>query len=301
MLKTLNHKSQILFRLDEEMKEGIKMTDVRKVTILSDMDGTLVSSDGTVSEKNKEAIRKFIRAGGYFGIATGRGHVNVLNYTSGVEINAPSVLYNGAMLYDFKTGKSLRVEKLPEDDLIRIIQMVQKRYPKIMVHIYTPDTCFLVSKEKDADEKILGDHQPAVFDTLEKALTKPWIKILMAGRNEDLKEIEKELETIENQRMRWVYSADIYLEILPEGVSKAAMISNMKEFHGGDHTVIAIGDYYNDLEMLKEADFGIAMGNAPDEIKAVADMTTLSNDEDGVARVIDLVLSGNLILEKSEK
>lgn len=270
------------------------MTDVSKVTILSDMDGTLVSSDGTVSEKNKDAIRKFIAAGGYFGIATGRGHVNVLNYTQGVEINAPSVLYNGAMLYDFSAGKSLRVESLPKDELIELIMLVQKRYPKIMAHIYTPDTCYIVSKEKDADEKILSDHLPAVFDTLEKAMTEPWIKILMAGNNEELKEIEMELDRIGNQHMRWVYSADIYLEILPEGVSKAAMISKMKEIHGGDHTVVALGDFYNDLEMLKEADFGIAMGNAPDEVKAVADMVTLTNDEGGVSEVIESLLSGKL-------
>ncbi len=277
------------------------MTDIRKVTILSDMDGTLVSSDGTVSEKNKEAIRRFISAGGYFGIATGRGHINVLNYTQGVEINAPSVLYNGAMLYDFHAGKSLRVESLPKEELTDLIKLVQKRYQNIMVHIYTPDTCYIVSQEKDADEKILSDHLPAVFAALETAVNEPWIKILLAGRNEDLKAIEKELDQIGDQHMRWVYSADIYLEILPEGVSKAAMISKMKEIHGGDHTVVALGDFYNDLEMLREADFGIAMGNAPDEVKAVADMVTLTNDEGGVSEVIESLLSGRLDIGKKRK
>jgi P-type E1-E2 ATPase len=95
-----------------------------------------------------------------------------------------------------------------------------------------------------------------------------------------------------------VYSADIYLEIHPEGVSKAAMISKMKEIHGGDHTVVALGDFYNDLEMLREADFGIAMGNAPDEVKAVADMVTLTNDEGGVSEVIESLLSGRLDIGK---
>lgn len=275
--------------------------DMRKVTILSDMDGTLVSSDGVVSEKNKEAIRKFIGSGGYFGIATGRGHVNVLNYTSGVEINAPSVLYNGAMLYDFRTSTIQRIETLQKDELVDLIQRVQNKYPKIMVHIYTPDTCYIVSKEEDADEKILGDHQPAVFDALEKAMEEPWIKILMAGRNEDLKEIEMLLENLGDQGMRWVFSADIYLEILPDGVSKASMIAHMRKIHGGDHRIIAIGDFYNDLEMLKEADFGVAMGNAPDDVKAVADMVTVSNDEDGVAQIIESLMKGELTFNNIRK
>jgi len=270
--------------------------DIRKITLLSDMDGTLLSSDGTVSARNRDAVSRFIEAGGHFGIATGRGHVNVLNFIRDVEINAPSVLYNGAMLYDFKSGRTLKMETLPQDELIDFIRAVQKEYPAIMTHIYTPDTCFIVSREEDADEKILSEHQPAVFDTLETAKREPWIKILLAGNNDDLKKVEEKLERIGDQHMRWVYSADIYLEILPEGVSKASMISKMKEIHGGDHTVIALGDFYNDLEMLREADFGIAMGNAPDEIKAVADMVALTNDEDGVAEVIEALLSGELDL-----
>ncbi|HSL87448.1 MAG TPA: HAD-IIB family hydrolase, partial [Bacteroidales bacterium] len=226
------------------------MPDIRKVTILSDMDGTLVSSDGTVSEKNKEAIRRFIGAGGHFGIATGRGHINLLNYLDGVEINSPSVLYNGGMLYDFKESKAIKIETLINSELMETVKHIEKKYPQVMLHINTPDACHLISKEENADEIILNDHLPLEFSKFESLVEEPWIKVLLAGKNEDLKEIEKELMKLSDHHMRWVYSADIYLEILPSKVTKAAMIGKMKEIHGGDHMIIALGDFYNDVEML---------------------------------------------------
>lgn len=270
------------------------MLDIKKVTLLSDVDGTLLSSDGIVSVKNRDAIRRFIEAGGHFGIATGRGHINVLNYIEGVEINAPSILYNGSMLYDFNEHKALRTETLPQLKLKEVIKWILATYPEIMVHIYSPDTCYLVSEEKNADAKILADHQPAVFSDLEEVVNVPWIKVLMAGENSSLKGIEEELERTLADEMRWVYSADIYLEILPMGVSKASMLLKLKEIHGEDHKVIAVGDYYNDLEMIKDADYGIAMGNAPDDIKDAADGISVSNDEDGIAWIIDALLADEL-------
>lgn len=274
-------------------KEWNKL-DIRKVTLLSDVDGTLLSSEGKVSVRNREAIRSFIEAGGHFGIATGRGHINVRSFIEGVEINAPSILYNGSMLYDFTEKEVLRKEALSVTKLSEAIRWIQKAYPGIMIHIYTPDTCHLVSEEVHADEKILSDHQPAVFSQLEEALKEPWIKVLLAGENSALKEIEKRLESELEGEMRWVYSADIYLEILPLGVSKASMLKKLKEIHGEDHHIIAAGDFYNDLEMIRAADYGIAMGNAPDEIKEAADGIAVSNDEDGIAWIIDGIMSGEL-------
>lgn len=270
------------------------MLDIKKVTLLSDVDGTLLSSGGKVSLKNKEAIRRFIKAGGHFGIATGRGHINVMNFIEGVEINAPSILYNGSMLYDFSKRKALRTETLPQLKLKEAIKWILTTYPQIMVHIYSPDTCYLVSEERNADAKTLADHQPAVFADLEEVVSEPWIKVLLVGENSSLKGIEEQLDRELTDEMRWVYSADIYLEILPLGVSKASMLLKLKEIHGGDHKVIAVGDFYNDLEMIKDADYGIAMGNAPDDIKDAADGISVSNDEDGIAWIIDAILADEL-------
>lgn len=261
------------------------------------MDGTLLSSDGVVSQKNKDSISKWIEKGGHFGIATGRGHINAKPYLEGVEINAPCIFYNGSMLYDKVKKEVVKVKSLPQEKMMEVLHWILKTYPKVMVHIYGIEICHLVSKEENADQVILKEHQPAVFSDLERITNEPWIKVLFAGTPDELKAIEERLESTLDQEVRWVYSLDIYLEVLPKGVSKGYMVPKLKELHGEDYQVVAVGDYYNDLEMIKEADLGIAMGNSPKDFQRNADHVTLTNDEDGVSHVLESLMDGGLKIQ----
>ncbi len=268
--------------------------DIEKTIVLSDMDGTLLRSDGTISQRNKETIEKWIQRGGHFGIATGRGHINAAPFLEGVEINAPCIFYNGSMLYDQIKKQVVDVKSLPQEKVMDTLLWVLKAYPQVMLHVYGIEICHLVSKEENADEVILAQHQPAVFSDLENIQNEPWIKILFAGKPHELKAIEERLQSKLKDTVRWVYSLDIYLEILPKGVSKGYMVPKLKELHGEDFKVVAIGDYYNDLEMIKEADLGIAMGNSPENFQKVADLVTKSNEEDGVSEVLEDLMEGRL-------
>ncbi len=268
--------------------------EIEKTIVLSDMDGTLLRRDGTISQKNKDTIAKWIRMGGHFGIATGRGHINAAPYLEGVEINAPCIFYNGSMLYDQVEKEVVNVKSLPQDKVLDTLRWVLKTYPDVMLHVYGQEICHLVSKEENADQVILAEHQPAVFSDLEKILDEPWIKILFFGKPHELKAIEARLISKLHEDVRWVYSLDIYLEILPKGVSKGYMVPKLKELHGKDFKVVALGDYYNDLEMIKEADLGIAMGNAPEDFQRAADHVTKSNEEDGVSEVLEALMDGRL-------
>ena len=90
------------------------------------------------------------------------------------------------------------------------------------------------------------------------------------------------------------YSKRNYLEILPVGVNKAKAVAALSQFLGLDLSeVAAIGDGLNDLEMLSEAGFAIAMGNASDRLKAAADVVVRSNDEAGVAQAVEEILTRN--------
>lgn len=268
--------------------------DIKKTIFLSDMDGTLLRGDGTISQKSKDSIAKWIRQGGHFGIATGRGHINAAPYLEGVEINAPCIFYNGSMLYDQVKKEVVKVRSLPKDKVLDTLHWVLEAYPKVMVHVYGIEICHLVSKEENADQVILAEHQPAVFSNLKEITGEPWIKILFYGKPHELKAIEERLNSQLREDVRWVYSLDIYLEILPKEVSKGYMVTKLKELHGQDYKVVALGDYYNDLEMIKEADLGIAMGNAPEDFQAKADHVTRTNEEDGVSEVLEALMDGRL-------
>lgn len=269
--------------------------DIKNTIFLCDMDGTLLRDDSTVSQKSKDSISKWIQKGGHFGIATGRGHINAATFLEGVQINAPCIYYNGSMLYDEVKKEVVKVKSMPQEKLKDVLSWVVKTYPKVMVHVYGLEICHIVSKEEDADQVILREHLPASFSDLEDISNEPWIKILFAGKSHELKAIEEKLQQKLNDDVRWVYSLDIYLEILPIGVSKGNMVPKLKELHGKDAKIIALGDYYNDIEMIKEADFGIAMGNAPEDFKRLADHVTLSNEEDGVSKVLEDLMDGKLL------
>ncbi|MEI8201182.1 MAG: HAD hydrolase family protein [Eubacteriales bacterium] len=92
------------FRGFAEIK-GAADDEIRKKILLSDLDGTLLDSSSKVSVENQQAIKTFIAQGGHFGIATGRSQLNAVAFLDHVEINTPSILYNGCALYDFEAKK----------------------------------------------------------------------------------------------------------------------------------------------------------------------------------------------------
>ncbi len=255
--------------------------------LLSDLDGTLLDNGGIVSEDNKIAIREFTENGGLFGVATGRSHQNFRKFMDGVEINAPCILYNGCALYD--SGKDLFLDAvyLPVQRLRGWVEYCLRFHPEVMMHIYTPESCHIVSSEEKGNPGIFSDHQPALYSGFEEVLNKQWLKILAYGKPDELKEIEKKLIEMEIQdEVHHVYSSDIYLEILPPTATKGFMLERLRDILGSGVRIFAVGDYMNDLEMIASADVGIAMGNAAQIIKDTADVVTVTNDESAIAEII---------------
>ncbi len=261
--------------------------DFSNIILLSDMDGTLIDSWGIVSERNKEAIEYFVKHQGKFGVATGRTHMNGIQFLEGVPINIPCILFNGGMLYDFELEEVLEVNELPKEKLLECVRRCITDLPNITLHIYSDDMCYIVSEEVLADKEVVEDHQPNVFASVDDTIDKPWIKMLFSGSVDDLKSLEALIDDYQlGEDVKGVYSQDTYFELLPRGVSKGSMIQKLREHIDGDFKIYAIGDYYNDMELIKDADVGIATANALDELKMIADKITVSNDESAVADVI---------------
>lgn len=255
------------------------------------MDGTLLNSQGLVSEENQRAIKEFVVNGGKFGIATGRSQLNSIDFLKDVELNIPCILYNGCLLYDFKTKKILKSYDLPKSDIVDFLKYCLDYYPQILIQVYTKDMCHIISSKDLADQEVVLDHKPCQFSRMEDIIEEPWIKLLLSGLAKDLHSIEsKRLDDELSKKVSWVYSSERYLEFLPKGVSKGNMLNALREEIEESHTIYAVGDYYNDKEMLMEADVGIAMGNAPDDLKEVADLVTVSNDENAIAEIIKTII-----------
>lgn len=271
------------------------MKKYENIILLSDMDGTLLNSDSKVSEKNREAIRHFIAGGGHFGIATGRGHVNALKFLENIEINTPSILYNGSVLYDYSTGQIIEMSLLPNLLLVDYIRNCLSEFENVLVHVYSPDMNFIVSPQHLADAGELSWHKPNTFCRIDDIIEKPWIKILLNGTPEDLAGLDNKLKEYGlEDAINKVFSSETYLELLPQLVSKGSMLVRLREHVGPDYKIYAVGDYNNDVEMLVAADIGIATQNALQNVKDAADMVTVSNDENAIAHIIyHLIESSN--------
>lgn len=270
------------------------MKDYENIMLYSDLDGTLLNSEGRVSEENLEALRKFLDLGGLFGIATGRNQLNSTSYLQDISLTAPCILYNGGGLFDFSSGEYLSYHELSKERLIPFLKSCLQKYQAVMIQIFCPDMSYFISPEEFADRYIYTIHQPCKFTSLEDLENQPWIKVLLCGNAQVLSKLSEEItETRLQQEIDWVYSSDIYLEVLPKGISKGRALSEIRNLMGAKYRIYAVGDYYNDIEMIQAADVGIATRNAVEELKEIADIITVSNDESAIADIVNNIINRN--------
>ena len=130
--------------------------------LISDLDGTIVPHGRAISAANAEAIRAFVAGGGLFGIATGRTPEAAGGYIRGLPITAPSIFFNGSMLYDWQARKVLARRPLQgaEDSphiWPRFADECLKMFPQACVEVYTEDACCIVSPEENDDPRLVRE------------------------------------------------------------------------------------------------------------------------------------------------
>jgi Cof subfamily protein (haloacid dehalogenase superfamily) len=259
--------------------------------LLSDMDGTLLNSQGIISKENQEAVKYFIENGGLFGIATGRSQLNSVLFLDEIKVNAPCILYNGCGVYDFAANQFISLNELSKERLKVFLEYCLKEFSEVAIQIYCPELCYFVSPESLADPNLVSIHQPCEFCKIDAIADLPWIKILLSGEAEELKALNAAMIEFDLEKeLSWVFSSESYLEYLPYGVSKGSALLYLKERMNSGCKVYAVGDYNNDVEMLQAADVGIATENAISSLKERADIITVSNDDNAIADIIYNIL-----------
>lgn len=264
--------------------------------IISDLDGTIIPHGGVVSEANKRAIESFRAGGGHFGIATGRTPEAAAGYLGGVAITAPSIFFNGSMLYDWPhehvlVTKPLTVQGAP-DLWPRFAALCLERFPKACIEVYTQEDCHIISNPRYDDPRLPHEHYRYCHsDLADLADVKktPWLKFFVCADPADLRELEREAEVFGTAACsHHFYSEANYHEFVAKGVSKGSMLEAIRKMPAFSQTkIIALGDYLNDRELLEAADIGIASGNAHDELKALADFTGCRAEDDLIVWLLE--------------
>lgn len=262
------------------------------ITIVSDMDWTLLTSDKKISKKNKEAIDYFRNNGGTFTIASGRIYPKVLMYAEELKLNSPFISHNGGVIYDFNKN-SVVYKKVFDKKIIDVLKKVMEDFPDYGFEAASLDEVYFL-RDGEFIRKHIRDEE---FKDLK------WIKpdeinfditkILIAHSPKKISELEKIIPSVYYNYT--AYRSDLYyFEIVPLGVTKGSALPNLRKILGKNATkVYAIGDGINDLEMIKESDFGVAVKNALPRLKENADfIIPYSNDESAVAGLIELIAKG---------
>lgn len=258
------------------------------ILICTDLDGTLLGSNKRVSEENKRAIEYFISEGGLFTFITGRPACITKEIYEMVSPNVPFACYGGGAIFDGAKQEYLWKTSL-ESEAYEIVQYVLDNMPDISIQYNTAESIYFMHDNSASVHfrEITG--WPYV-EKHHSELEEPSIKIIFSSRDlERLAEAEKEITALPlSKKFTFMKGAADLYELHPLGTGKGQGLRKLAELLGIDiKNTIALGDYDNDISMLKAAGLGLAVANALDEAKAAADRVTVSNDEHAIAVTID--------------
>jgi Cof subfamily protein (haloacid dehalogenase superfamily) len=255
--------------------------------IVLDLDGTLLMANGRIHPDNIEPIRQAIARGIPVVLATGKTRWSALELIETLGLETPGV-FNQGMIVNDANGAVLRLVTLPVDAAAAALDFAAER--RLPVNAYSPDG--LRATIDDRYRHILHtkyrEPLPALCPDLRQQLDTIQITKLLisdeAGNDETRTDLERHLAG----RAKVVQAVPEYIEVMPLGVSKGEGVRWLLEEMGIDPAVVmAVGDGENDLELLRMAGLGVAMGNAGDAVKAAADVVVGSNEDAGVAEAVE--------------
>ena len=255
--------------------------------IASDMDDTLLNSDTKISEGNAAAIRKAIAKGIVFMIATGRMYVSVKPYAVALGLDVPLVTYNGALVKGSKSGKVSYEHPLKLETALELLAYCKgKGY---YIQSYQGDELWVKEHTAFSAEytRISGVPAKPVGEKLYHPEVAPY-KLLAMTKPEEFQYVWQDIQQQFEGKVAVTSSRDNFLELMEPGVNKWNAVKAVAESYGiKPGEVMCIGDSNNDLSMIENAGIGVAVANAKPAVQAAAKIVTASNNEDGVARVIE--------------
>lgn len=267
------------------------------MTLVSDMDGTLLTEAKNISPKNREAIRYFCQNGGNFTVASGRVYQSIRCYFDELNPTLPVISHNGGVICDPATDNILFCRHL-EGNYRQAAIEIHNRFPRLGMEAFTASEILFFAdnpyiRKHIRDEKLFPDNHIKWHHLDEE--TDPWCKILLAGEPKEADLLGRLLPSL-YPAYAFVRSEAHYFELLPPGVSKGSALKELIAICGfSREKCYAIGDHMNDAELLTEAGIGVAIGNAPDELKAMADMVLpVTNEEDAICYLIETIDKGTI-------
>lgn len=274
-----------------------KSTALPYSIIALDLDGTLTNSEKNITPRTFDALMKAQREGVRLVLASGRptfGIAALANQLQLADYGGYVLSYNGGRIIDW-CEKTVIFSQVVDQKLVPILYDFAEK-AQLPIVTYLPEA-ILASKNEGVylaeEARINGMPVVVAQNFVEEAMQIAGgsTKFLIPGEPELLIQLESEMKAALSEQMEVFRSAPFFLELPPKGIDKAQSLQRLLTHLGLEReSLMAFGDGFNDLSMIQFAGQGVAMANAVEEVKSIADFVTTSNEEDGIAHALEQLL-----------
>ena len=257
--------------------------------VATDLDGTLLTSQQTVTERCRASLAGVQRAGGVVVLITGRPSRTVLPLAAELGISGHIICSNGAAIHRLSDGGAENLRSLSPAVLRRTLPRLRQRIPDIAFALE-----WGYGMQAETAYRAAPEHVNDVLDVLGE--DHPILKVMARAASLAPAELARRINDICGQELHASTSGAPFAEIAAQGVNKSAALAHLcgvLDIEAAE--ALAFGDAPNDLPLLSWAGRGVAVANAVPEVQALADEVTLSNDDDGVAVVLERLLAAGEI------
>ncbi len=261
--------------------------------IASDIDGTLNNKMRKLPKRNEEAIKRFVSMGGHFTLASGRNPQSMEKHFERLPIaNTPAVVINGAGLYDFQKHEMIYFSSMSDEGMNLAIEAA-KKFPLVDVIVVARDMIYITGvgwfgKLFVSADKLDHRHIKNIDDVPKEN----WGKVIFSGDPFSISKVKKYFEEMTDPDLTLMSSSVCSFEILARNTHKGNAVMKLAEILGIDrsHTG-AIGDYFNDFDMLKTVGVPACCGQAPKELKEVSEFVSCHCNNGAVADFLEYIES----------
>ncbi len=260
---------------------------MRKFDLVAvDIDGTLLNSQHRLTENTKRVVQLAVEKGIVLTLSTGRMYQSACAIAAEMGLDVPLITYNGALVKNSISKDVFFQKKISMDISIQTMDRIERA--GIHYQVYTEDALY-VPKMTEKSRVYAARTGVSIHPLTELNLDQcsGFYKFLVMGDTRELDDLMISMEAALGGQVRSFKSHPLYLEIVHAEVSKGNALRQLaSSLNIGHSRIMAIGDQYNDLDMITFAGLGVAMGNAPDDVKSFAGYVTGTNDEEGAAAAI---------------
>lgn len=266
---------------------------MEKTLYVTDLDGTLLNRQDSLSPFTVRTINNLVEQGMLFTYATARSLVSASKVTRGLSTNIPIIAYNGAFIFQPSTGEILSKEDFAGEERSRVREVLNQHRISPLVYSFIDGiekVSWIPQNENDGIRRYLslrqGDKRLRAVADMEALYEGDMFYYTCIGEKEELQPVYDIFSKDGRYRctmQQELYRPEYWCEIMPAKATKANAIRKLKGMWGCDR-VISFGDAVNDIPMFEISDECYAVENAVDELKAVATGIIESNEDDGVAK-----------------